>query len=81
MRSDFFEIGHTMSDLKKNAGRRPMSKISRVNSGPTPVARSGSGAKAPLLAARTALASYHGRTREFWAGIQVGVFESRVSCW
>jgi len=87
--TNFFEIGQpTLSDLRflveetsdlKNIQRKH--KQTSGGSGPTPVARGGSGAKAPPLAARPALTPCHRRSRGVWADIQAGVFESRVFYW
>jgi len=73
-----------MSNLKNNAQKLWSDSCGArlVNqwglSGPTPVARGVSGAKAPPLAARATLTTYHKLACGCKAEIQVGVFESTV---
>jgi len=75
--SDLRFLVEETSDLKKNKRK---DKKPSGGSGPTPVPRGCSGAKAPPLA-RPALTPCHRRSRGVWADIQVGVFESRVFYW
>jgi len=73
VRSQIFDRGDVRSQKKKVKHNK-----NSGNSGPTPVARGGSGAKAPPLAAHPALTPYHRRACGCRAGVSAESSENSV---